>query len=95
MQELNEHIERINLKLQQLLKDYVQLQKDNERQTKLLTTLQQEKVIAAENIHTLQQQVNILKAATNSLSEQEKKNFEKNITQYINQIDNCITFLSE
>ena len=95
MQELNEHIERINLKLQQLLKDYVQLQKDNERQTKLLTTLQQEKVIAAENINTLQQQVNILKAATNSLSEQEKKNFEKNITQYINQIDNCITFLSE
>jgi CHASE3 domain sensor protein len=95
LQELEQHINRINQKLQQLLKNYQQLQKDNERQTKLLQQLQQEKTTATETIVTLQQQVNILKAATNTLSEADKKNFEKNISQYIKEIDKCITFLSE
>ncbi len=95
MQELEQHINRINHKLQQLLKNYQQLQKDNEQQTKLLIDLQLEKNNAAEKINTLQQQVHILKAATNTLSETDKKNFEKNIKQYIKEIDKCITFLSE
>ena len=95
MQELEQHINRINQKLQQLLKNYQLLQKDNERQSKLLKDLHQEKNDATEKINSLQQQVHILKAATNTLSEPDKKNFEKNINQYIKEIDKCITFLSE
>jgi chromosome segregation ATPase len=95
MQELEQHINRINQKLQHLLKNYQQLQKDNERQTKLLQTLQQDKLTAKEQVQNLQQQVYILKAATNTLSETDKNNFEKNIKQYIKEIDKCITFLSE
>jgi poly-D-alanine transfer protein DltD len=71
------------------------LQKDNERQTNLLQTLQQDKLTAKEQVQNLQQQVYILKAATNTLSEADKNNFEKNIKQYIKEIDKCITFLSE
>jgi hypothetical protein len=95
LQELDQHINRINQKLQQLLKNYQQLQKDNERQTKLLKELQQEKNEATEKINTLQQQVHILKASVGNMSEDEKKAFEKNINQYIKEIDKCITFLSE
>ncbi len=95
MQELEQHINRINQKLQHLLKNYQQLQKDNERQTNLLQTLQQDKLTAKEQVQNLQQQVYILKAATNTLSEADKNNFEKNIKQYIKEIDKCITFLSE
>ena len=71
------------------------MQKDNERQTNLLQTLQQDKLTAKEQVQNLQQQVYILKAATNTLSEADKNNFEKNIKQYIKEIDKCITFLSE
>jgi CHASE3 domain sensor protein len=95
MQELEQYINRINNKLQQLLKNYRQLQKDNEQQRKLIATLQQEKNISTENINTLQQQVHILKASVGNMSAEEKKAFEKNINQYIKEIDKCITFLSE
>jgi chromosome segregation ATPase len=95
LQELDQHINRINQKLQQLLKNYQQLQKDNERQSKLIQTLQQEKESNSTTIQTLQQQVHILKASVGSMSDVEKKAFEKNINQYIKEIDKCITFLSE
>jgi poly-D-alanine transfer protein DltD len=95
LQELDQHITRINQKLQLLLKNYHQLQKDNERQSKLIQTLQQEKENNTTSIHILQQQVHILKASVGNMSEIEKKEFEKNINQYIKEIDKCITFLSE
>ncbi|MBL0145573.1 MAG: hypothetical protein IPP48_07245 [Chitinophagaceae bacterium] len=95
MQELEQHINRINQKLQQLLKKYEQLQEDNERQGKLIKELQQQKESSGEQIRTLQQQVNILKASTGDMNEADKKNFEKHINQYIKEIDKCITYLSE
>lgn len=95
MQELEQHINRINQKLQQLLKKYEQLQKDNERQGKLIKELQQQKESSGEQIRALQQQVNILKASTGDMNEADKKNFEKHINQYIKEIDKCITYLSE
>jgi Ni,Fe-hydrogenase maturation factor len=95
LQQQEQHINRINQKLQQLLKNYQQLQKDNEHQRELIASLKQEKNITNENINTLQQQVHILKASVGNMSEEEKKAFEKNINQYIKEIDKCITFLSE
>ena len=95
MSVLENHIKRINDKLQQLLKHHQLLQKDNERQSKLITALQQEKEKDAQQITTLKEQVNILKAAAGQMNEADKKAFEKNINQYIREIDKCISLLSE
>ena len=92
---LDNHIKRINDKLQQLLKNYRLLQKDNERQTKLIAGLQGAKEKDMQQIAALQEQVNILKAAAGQMNETDKKVFEKNISQYIREIDKCIGLLSE
>ncbi len=92
---LEENIKRINNKLQQLLKSYRFLQKDNERQNKLIVELQGSKEKGARHIVALQEQVNILKAAAGQMTETDKKAFEKNISQYIREIDKCIGLLSE
>ena len=95
MSVLEQHIKRITDKLQQLLKNHRLLQKDNERQSTLIAALQQEKEKDAQQITTLKEQVNILKAAAGQMNEADKKSFEKNISQYIREIDKCISLLSE
>ena len=92
---LEENTKRINDKLQQLLKNYQLLKKDNERQTKLIAALQQEKEKEAQQVIALKEQVNILRSAAGQMNEADKKAFEKNINQYIREIDKCISFLSE
>lgn len=93
--ELEDHIKRINAKLQQLLKQYQQLRRDNERQSKLIAELQQLKENNAEQIDTLQQQVTILKSAAGNMNATDKAAFEKLISQHIREIDKCIALLSE
>lgn len=95
MSVLETNIKRINDKLQQLLKNYQVLQKDNERQSKLIAALQEAKEKDWQHIKELQEQVSILKAATGHMNEADKKVFEKNISQYIREIDKCIGLLSE
>jgi len=95
LSELQQHIKRIQDKLQQLLKQYQLVQKENE---KLLVQLQ----VARENEHSAQQrteellqQVAFLKAAKTGLNDTEKKDFEKRINQQLKEIDKCISLLSE
>ena len=95
MSDLEQHIKRINDKLQQLLKNYQQLQKDNERQVRLIDTLQQAKEKDMQQINELQEKVSILKAAAGQMDEADKKEFEKNINRYVREIDKCIGMLSE
>ena len=95
MPELEQNIKRINDKLQLLLKNYSLLQKDNERQSKLILELQQQKEKDDQQLSTLKEQANILKAAAGQMNEEDKKAFEKNINQYIREIDKCISLLSE
>ena len=95
MSDLELHIKRINDKLQQLLKNYQLLQKDNERQNKLITSLQEAKEKDKQQINALGEKLSILKAAAGQMNEAEKKEFEKNISKYIREIDKCIGLLSE
>ena len=92
---LEENIKRINSKVQQLLKSYLLVQKENVRQSNLITLLQKENQKDAEQLITLKEQVAILKAAAGEMNEVDKKAFEKNISQYIREIDKCINLLSE
>ena len=95
MGDLDQHIKRINSKLQQLLKNYQQLQKDNQRQTVLIEELKKTKETNTTQIATLKEQLGILKAATGKMNETDRKEFEKNINRYIRDIDKCISILSE
>ena len=95
MSDLEQNIKRINTKLHQLLKNYQLLQKDNKRQSDLIKELQQAKANDREQITALQEKVTILKAAAGKMNEADKKAFEKNISQYIREIDKCIGVLSE
>jgi uncharacterized coiled-coil DUF342 family protein len=95
MLELEINIKRINDKLFKLLKHYQQLQKDNERQSKIIKELQEVKEKHTQTIADLQEQAGILKASAGQMNEIEKKAFEKHINQYIKEIDKCIGILSE
>ena len=95
MSDLEQHIKRINDKLQQLLKNYQLLQKENKKQSDLVKELQLAKEKDNQHITILQEKISILKAATGKMNEADKKVFEKNINQYIREIDKCIGILSE
>ncbi|MBP6215402.1 MAG: hypothetical protein KA399_04310 [Chitinophagaceae bacterium] len=89
------HLKRIQDKLQQLLKQYAALQKENSRLIQELASAQQK--IAAYQINTdeLKQQLSVLKLNTGEMSEADKKEFEKRINGYLKEIDRCITLLGE
>ena len=95
MSDLEQNIKRINDKLQQLLKNYLQLQKENSRQSELIKQFKETKEKDNQQITTLQEKISILKAAAGKMNEADKKEFEKNINQYIREIDKCIGILSE
>jgi chromosome segregation ATPase len=92
---VDQHFNIVNEKLQQLLKQYNRLQRENERLKEELQQCQTKETTMQQEIETLQQQVTILKMASGELSEKDKKDFEKKINQYIREIDKCISFLSQ
>ena len=95
MSELEEQFKRINAKLQQLLKQYLLLQRENEKLKDTLKIVQRSKDQDTEQIDKLQQQVSILKTSIGQMTAPDKKAFEKQINQYIKEIDKCIGLLSE
>ncbi|MBV4356491.1 hypothetical protein [Pinibacter aurantiacus] len=95
MEPLQEHIRRIQEKLQQLVKQYSALQKENEKLSLQLSLLKEKESIQHQQIDELNQQVSLLKAAKSGMSEEDKKDFEKRINQYLKEIDKCIAMLQE
>ena len=95
MATMEEHLKRVNTKLQQVLKQYQFLQKENETLKLKAAELQAGKQKDAEEISRLQHQVSILKSSLGQMAEADKKIFEKQINHYIKEIDKCISLLSE
>ena len=71
------------------------LPSQNEKLKDSLKTLQLVKDTDAEEISRLQHQVSILKTSIGQMTEPDKKLFDKQINQYIKEIDKCIGLLSE
>jgi chromosome segregation ATPase len=92
---VDQQFNTINDKLQQLLKQYNRLQKENERLKKELHQAKNTETFTQQKMEELQQQISILKVASGELNEKDKKEFEKKINQYLREIDKCISFLSE
>ncbi len=95
MSQLEAHIRSVNEKLQQLLKKYVALKKENESLTNKLAQLKQNEEISSEAIAELKLKVIILQVASGSMAESDQKEFEKRINTYIKEIDKCMTMLSD
>ena len=88
-----EELIRIQEKVRLLLKQYQQLQQENEKMKHLIRTAGEKEASMAASISQLQQQVVILKTATNQLDEQDKKELEKRLNHYLKEIDRCINML--
>ena len=95
MSETQDHIKRIQEKLQQLLKQYQLVQKENEKLHTQLSQAKETEQAAQQRTEELLQQVAFLKAAKTGLNDSEKKDFEKRINQQLKEIEKCISILSE
>ena len=95
MSDLENQLKRIQDKLQQVLKDYAALQKENLRLKEELDKNRTQSFANQENIEDLKQQVEVLKITSGDWEEGDKKEFEKRINSYIKEIDRCIALLSE
>ena len=82
-------------KLQQLLRQYNRLEKENEKLKEELEASKQAEVDTQNKIEELQQQIAILKLAAGEMSEKDKKVFDKKLGQYVKEIDRTIAYLSE
>ena len=95
MSNLSENINRINTKLQQLLKQYHLMQKENVQLTQSIKELKTAQEANMLRISQMEQQAGILKSAAGKMNEKDKKIFEQQINQYIKEIDKSIGLLSE
>ncbi len=95
MQDIKDHINRVSTKLQHLLKEYKQLQKENESLTKTIADLNIKQKQQATAIEDLEQKISILKASVGNMSDADKKDFEKRIGGFVKQLDKTIHLLSE
>jgi chromosome segregation ATPase len=95
MAETEIQLKRIQTKLQQLLKQYVILQKENNLLKEELLNAKKHVTTQQENIDNLKQQVDVLRYSNGEMSGNDKKEFEKKINTYVKEIDRCITMLSQ
>ena len=95
MAELELKIKTIQAKLQQLLKDYSALQRENQRLEKELAAGNELSIQQQLQIDGLKQQIEVTKISSGNWNEKDKKEFEKRISSYVKEIDRCIVLLSE
>lgn len=93
MNTTEQHLKSKQDKLQQLLKNYIAMQKENTKLKEELTDAQQKATAQQRITDELKQQVSILKLSSGEMNEAEKKEFEKRINGYLKEIDRCIALL--
>jgi len=94
MVDLALQIKSIQDKLQQLLKQQVMLQKENQ---KLKKDIEKSTLISGEKeqaLQAIQQQVDVLKLGSGNLDEAEKNALGKRIDIYLKEIDKCLALLN-
>lgn len=89
-----QHLKRIQDKLQLLLKQHIALQKENQLLKEELKSNKQQLADCGEKVDHLKQQVEILKLSNGEMDENDKKQLEKRINGYLKEIDRCIVMLS-
>ena len=88
-------LKRIQEKAQLLVKQYQQLQTENEQLRKEVRLFAEKQEAYKIKMETLEEKVAVLKTATGHLNDTDKKEIEKRLNHYLKEIDRCITMLSE
>ena len=94
MKTVDEHINSINTKLLQLLKKYAALQKENAILHQEVEERKTNEKHFLNTIDSLEMQAGMLKASSGKMNEKDKHDFEKRISQYIKDLEKCITMLN-
>jgi hypothetical protein len=92
--DLDARLKAIQLKLQQVLKQYQLLQKENAQLKKELERSHQANSEKTTQLQALQQQVDVLKLGVSGWNDEEKLELEKRIDVYLKEIDKCISLLN-
>ena len=95
MSTTEQHLKRIQEKLQQLLRQHVVVLKDNNKLKEELDSARQKITDQQKIADELKQQVSILKVSAGEMSGSDKKEFEKRINGYLKEIDRCIALLGK
>jgi chromosome segregation ATPase len=92
--DLSQQIQKVTDKVQLLLKQYHDAQKEVQKLTKENTSLKN--LVEEKNQQTLQlqQKVEALRLTSVSLNDDVKKDLEKRINVYLKEIDNCLALLN-
>lgn len=95
MNNTEQHLKRIQDKLQQLLKQHAAVQKENNKLKEALESAKQKIMAQQKSLDDLKQQVSVLKLNAGEMNEADKKEFEKHINGYVKEIDRCIALLGQ
>jgi chromosome segregation ATPase len=92
--EFDIQLQNIQQKLQQVMRQYQHLQKENDQ---LKAELKHSQSLLAEKnkqLAELQQKADVLKLGVKEYSDQEKKDLEKRIDEYLKEIEKCLALLN-
>lgn len=95
MSNTEQHLKRIQEKLQLLLKEHTSIAKENKLLKEELRKSEQKVTTQQKSVDELKQQISILKVSTGEMNEADKKEFEKRINGYLKEIDRCIAMLGQ
>ena len=95
MSNTEQHLKRIQGKLQLLLKEHTSIAKENKLLKEELRKAEQKVTTQQKSVDELKQQISILKVSTGEMNEADKKEFEKRINGYLKEIDRCIAMLGQ
>ena len=95
MDTADQQVKRIQDKVQQVLKQYAAVQKENSLLKQDVASMQAKSISQQKNVDDLKQQVSVLKLNAGQFNEADKKEFEKKINAYVKEIDRCIALLGE
>jgi len=92
---VDEQLKSLNQKLQQLLKRYQQLQKEN---LAIKQEMDSQRLLVKEKndlVQQLQEKIDILKLGSSStINDEEKKLLERRINGYLAEIEKCLVLLN-
>src|SRR5207302_10721406 len=80
---VDDQFNTLNEKLQLLARQYSRLQRENERLKEELHRAREKETAKQNAMDDVQQQISILKVASDEMSENDKREYEKKINQYI------------
>ena len=94
MSVLSEQLLQLQQKQQQLLKHYAQLKKENVQLKKALSKKETQLKATEDNLKELQHNFDVVKLSKGAFDDNEKKELDKRLTDYIKEIDRCLQLLN-